>query len=72
MQTWSILPAEDQTAECSRMRRRGDLRETEHGMVIGARWGGLNISETAELLGFSCISLSMVYTEWSEKENNIQ
>ncbi len=37
-------------------------------MVVGARWAGLSISETADLLGFSHSTISSVYREWSEKE----
>ncbi len=37
-------------------------------MVVGARWAGLSISKTDDLLGFSCIIISRVYREWSEKE----
>lgn len=34
------------------MRRTGDLVGFKHGVVVGARHAGLNISETDELLGF--------------------
>ncbi len=37
-------------------------------MFAGARWAGLSISKTADLLGFSRTTISMDYREWSEKE----
>ncbi len=37
-------------------------------MIIGARRAGLSISKTADLLGFSCTTISRVYRECSEKE----
>ncbi len=36
-------------------------------MVVGARWAGLSISKTADLLGFSHTTNSSVYRECSEK-----
>ncbi len=50
------------------MGKKGDLSDFEHGMVVGARRAGLSISKTADLLGFSCSTISWVYREWSEKE----
>ncbi len=50
------------------MGKKGDLSDFECGMVVGARRAGLSISKTADLLVFSCTTISSVYREWSEKE----
>lgn len=44
------------------MGKKGDLRDFEHSMP------DLSISESVNLLGFSCTTLSRVYREWYEKE----
>ncbi len=50
------------------MGKKGDLSDFERGMVVGARRPGLSISKTADLLGFSCTTISSVYRECSQKE----
>uniref|UniRef100_A0A9J7XG80 Tc1-like transposase DDE domain-containing protein n=1 Tax=Cyprinus carpio carpio TaxID=630221 RepID=A0A9J7XG80_CYPCA len=44
------------------------MHDFERGMVVGARQGGLSISKTADLLGFSHTTISRAYRESSEKE----
>uniref|UniRef100_A0AAR2JRL1 Tc3 transposase DNA binding domain-containing protein n=1 Tax=Pygocentrus nattereri TaxID=42514 RepID=A0AAR2JRL1_PYGNA len=66
-----ILPNIDDLLKCRpsiRTGKKGDLRDFERGVVVGARRAGLSISETADLLGFSHTTISRVYRERSEKE----
>ena len=41
-----------------RIWKKCDLSDFSRGMIVGARQGGLSISETADLLGFSCTTVS--------------
>jgi len=50
------------------MVKKGDLNDLERGMAVADRSSGLSISETADLLDFSCTTTSMVHIAWSEKE----
>ncbi len=49
------------------MGKKGDLSDFERGMVVGVRRVGLSISKTADLLGFSCTTISRVYRECLKK-----
>ena len=52
------------------MGRKCDLSDFAHGMIVGARQGGLRNSETAHLLGFSHRTVSRVCREWYEKQKH--
>jgi len=38
-------------------------KDFEHGMVVGARWASLSISETADLLGLLHTTIPTAYKE---------
>lgn len=49
------------------MRRKGDL--SDFGVVIGVRQAGKSISESADMLGFSCTAVFSIYKrEFSNKQ----
>lgn len=50
------------------MGKKCDLSDFEHGMIVGARQAGLNISETADLPGLSYTKISWVCRESSGKD----
>lgn len=37
-------------------------------MVVDARWAGLIISDTSDLLGFLHITISMIYIQWVKEK----
>jgi len=49
------------------MGKKGDLSNFERGIVVGARQASLSNSQSAQLLGISCKTISRVYKEWCEK-----
>jgi len=42
------------------MGKKGELSNFERDKVVGARQAGLSISQSAQLLGFSCTTISRV------------
>ncbi len=50
------------------MEKKGDLSDFEHEIVVFARRGGLSISKTADLLGFSRTTVSIGFTENGQKK----
>lgn len=56
--------------ECQK-KKKSDLNDFEDDMVIGERWAGLNISLTADHLGFVHITVSRVYTKWYEEQKSL-
>lgn len=54
-----------------RVRKKGDLTGFKYGMVFDAIRLGLNISESADLKGFSDKSISWVYRELFVKSAKI-
>ena len=48
------------------MGRKRDLSDFTSVMIVGAKQGGLSISDTADLLGFSHTTVSRVSREWCE------
>lgn len=54
------------------MGKEGDLNNFEHGMVVGDRWAGLTISETADLLVLSSTTISRLYKERKKLFHSIE
>ncbi len=52
-----------------RMGKKVDLSDFERGMVVGARWAGLSISKTADLLGFSHTTISCLQRMVRKRDN---
>ncbi len=50
------------------MGKKGDLSDFELRMVVGAC---LSISKTADLLGFSCTTISRVYREQKKRQYSV-
>lgn len=48
------------------MQRKGDLSDFEYAILDGGQQGGLSISETTDVLGFSCATIYRVHGKWSE------
>ena len=42
---------------------------SDHEVIVAARWGGLNISETCDLRAHTTVS--RVYREWCEKKHPV-
>ena len=49
-------------------RGKFDLSDFSCSMIVAARWAGLSISVTVDLLGFSCTTISSVRSEWCENQ----
>jgi len=50
------------------MGKKGDLNSFERGIVVGARRASLSISQSAQLLGFSCTTVCKVQRMVLKKE----
>jgi len=64
--SWTRQSSKLQT-EC----QNGKESNFERGMDVVARWAGMSISQSAQLLGFSRTTISRVYKGWCEKGKNI-
>ena len=51
----------------SNVRKKCDPSDFDRAVIVGARQGGLSISETADLLAFSRTTVSRICIEWCEK-----
>ena len=64
MQTWTTGSAIFQT----KCQKKFDISDFDCGMMVSVRQGGLNISETVDLLGFPYTTVSRVCREWCKKQ----
>ena len=67
VQKWSRGSAVFQT----KWHKKCDLSDFDRGMIVGARQGGLSISETADLLGFSRTTASLGFSENGVKNKKV-
>ena len=69
MMTWSggsvVVCRSDQTSEWGRIVIKVN---NSTGMIVVPRRGGLSVSETADLMGFSDTAVSKVQGEWCDKK----
>ena len=55
-----------------RMGKKYDVSDFDHAMIVGARQGGLSISETADPLTFSHATVSRVCRELCKKKRSVE
>ncbi len=54
------------------MEKNGDFNDFKCGTVMGARWAGLSISETSDILGFTCkTSLGFTENGWKKRKHPV-